>query len=517
MIRRAASLASAVFALSSALAAQQSAAPARAQPAVSLSLAEALEQARKNSPTYRQTLNDAGAASWGVRNAYGALLPSFDVSSGMTYTGSGRTTFGGTTFQQNSPSLSSSYALSFNWRLSGDQLTATGQQKATRQAVDADIANALEVLRSDITIQYLAALQAVAQTEVARQQVQRNADFLALARARYQVGQATILDVRQAEVQKGQSDVALLRAQQGENEAKLELFRRMGVFIATLPEAIALTDSFPVTPPRFDQQQLIQIAREENPSLRAFRARETAAAWGLRAAKSRFLPTISANASIAGFTQEFTNTDLVLKARLSSAQATAQTCRFQNAILMELPRGGLPGFPNGGLIENCNEFANLDPTGEALSDSYRQQILANNDVFPFSFTRQPFQASIRVSLPIFDGFSRNLQVSQARAARQDLEESVRARQIQIEIEVATRSLAVQNNYQAIQVQEQSRTAARDQLRLAQERYRLGAGSSLEVSDAQTAVARAETDYVNAVYEYHKSIALLELAVGRPLR
>ena len=517
MIRRASAFSVFPLAMAGALASQQPAAPARAQPSVSLSLGDALEQARRHSPTYRQALNAAGPASWGVRNAYGALLPTFDVSSGMTYTGSGRTTFGGTTFQQNSPSLSSNYALSFNWRFSGDQLTATGQQKATRNAVDADIASVLESLRSDITFQYLTALQAVAQTEVARQQVQRNSDFLALAQARYQVGQATVLEVRQAEVQKGQSDVALLRAMQAENEAKLELFRRMGVFIPALPEAVALTDTFPVSPPQFDQQQLLQVAREENPSLRAFRARETAAVWGLRAARSRFLPTISASASIAGFTQQFTNESLFLGARLSSAQGTAENCRFQNAIISNLPSGGLPGFPNGGMIENCNEFANLDPTGEALDAAYRQQLLEGNNVFPFSFTRQPFQASVRVSLPIFDGFSRNLQVSQARAARDDLEESVRARRLQIETEVAARFLGVQNNYQAIQVQEQSRAAAREQLRLAQDRYRLGAGSSLEVSDAQTAVARAETDYVNAVYEYHKSIALLELAVGRPLR
>ena len=205
------------LALASAVTAQGPSAPSRAAPVVRLSLADALEQARRNSPTYRQTLNDALPATWGVRNSYAALLPTFDVSGGMSYTGSGKTTFGGTTFQQVSPALSSSYSLSFGWRLSGAQLTATGQQKAARRAVDADVANAGEVLRGDITIQYLAALQTVAQTEVARQQVQRNSDFLALARARYQVGQATMLDVRQAEVQKWQSDVALLRAQQAEN------------------------------------------------------------------------------------------------------------------------------------------------------------------------------------------------------------------------------------------------------------------------------------------------------------
>jgi outer membrane protein TolC len=72
-------------------------------------------------------------------------------------------------------------------------------------------------------------------------------------------------------------------------------------------------------------------------------------------------------------------------------------------------------------------------------------------------------------------------------------------------------------YQAIAVQTKSREAARDQLRLAQDRYRLGSGTSLEVSDAQNAVQRAEGDYVNAVYVYHKSLTALEAAVGRPLR
>jgi outer membrane protein TolC len=46
---------------------------------------------------------------------------------------------------------------------------------------------------------------------------------------------------------------------------------------------------------------------------------------------------------------------------------------------------------------------------------------------------------------------------------------------------------------------------------------LGAGTALELSDAQTAVQRAEGDYITAVYDYHKAIAALEGAVGRSLR
>ena len=57
--------------------------PPAPAPAVTLSLQEALDQARANSPTYRQALNDAGPARWGVRNAYASLLPSVSVGSDL--------------------------------------------------------------------------------------------------------------------------------------------------------------------------------------------------------------------------------------------------------------------------------------------------------------------------------------------------------------------------------------------------------------------------------------------------
>ena len=510
----------ALFGLSLALpvvaSAQDTAQAARPAATVHLTLEDALEQARRNSPGYRQSLNDAGPARWGVRNAYASLVPSVEVSTSLGYTGSGQSTFGGSFFNQSSPSLTSGYSLSFAYTLSGSTLTAPSQQRAAQRAVEEDITNAGEVLRNEITIQYLATLQAAAQSDVARQQVLRNTDFLELARARHQVGQATLLDVRQAEVQKGQSDVALLRAVQTENEAKLELFRRMGVTPPVGPAEIALTDSFPVSEPRWERTELIALAADRNPSLRALKARERSAVWSLRSARSRFLPTLSFNASISGFTQEFTNENVLLANRLNSALATQENCQFQNALIGELPSGGVPGYPNGGILD-CIAVSGLDPTGTQLSDASRSQLLNSNNVFPFDYTKQPFRATVQISLPLFDNFSRNLQVSQAQVQREDLAESVRARGLAVETEVHSRYLGVQTAYQAIQVQQLSREAAREQLRLAQDRYRLGTGSSLEVSDAQNAVQRAEGDYVNAVYEYHRAIAQLEFAVGRPLR
>jgi outer membrane protein len=480
----------------------------RPAPAVTLSLQEAFEQARANSPAYRQILNDAAPAKWGVRNAYGSFLPSVRVAGDLGYIGSGETNFGGGFIQPTSAFLTSAYSLSVNWQLDGRVLSGPGQQKALQKATDEDISGAGVNLRADITTQYLNVLQASAQVDVARQQVVRNVDFLTLAQARYQVGQATLLDVRQAEVIKGQSDVALLRATQVENEAKLELLRRMGVQPPVAIERIGLSDSFPVTPPQLQLDDLIAMADEQNPLLRSLRARQDASTWNVRAARSEFLPTLSVQAGWSGFTQEFTNESLLLGSNLSSAQSQSQSCQFDNQVRTALDLG--PGT-------DCFGTFGLQPSGTALTPAATQQIRDGNNVFPFDYTGQPFQANLTISLPIFTGFSRSLRVSQARAQELDADEDVRARRLQVRSEVHARYLGMQTSYQAIAVQENNRGSARDQLRLAQDRYRLGAGTSLEVSDAQNAVSRAEGDYVNAVYDYHKAVAALEAAVGRPLR
>lgn len=484
---------------------------------VTLTLTEAIEQARRQSPAYRSTLNDAGVADWSVRSAYGSFVPSLSVSSGMGYTGSGASTFGGSTFNQSSPAITSNYGINLNWQVDGSTLAATGQERANRDAVSADILRAGVDLQNEITSQYLTALQAAAETDVARQQVLRNQDFLALAQARQQVGQATMLEVRQAEVQKGQADVSLLRAAQAESEAKLTLFRLMGVRSTVPVQEVALVDNFPVAEPTWTLEPLLAMAAEENPGLRTLRAREIAAGAGVRASKSGYFPSLSFQAGWRGFTQQFTNTDVLIGNRLGGAQGSASTCRFQNDIIMGLPAGQLPNQPNGGLIADCNAFAGLDATGESLDPAVRQAILDNNSVFPFNFRSQPFSASFTISLPIFNGFSRELRVAQSRAQEDDAREALRGRELLVQTEVETRWLQVQTAFRSIEVQAANREAAREQLTLAQDRYRVGVGNSLEVSDAQTAVQRAEGDYVTAVYSYHRAIAALEAAVGRTLR
>ena len=104
-----------------------------------LSLQDALELSEQYSPVYAQTLNNRSPAAWGVRNAYGSFLPTFNVSSSTTYSGAGTQRFATTDFIQPSATIGSSYNLSLAWTLNGNTLLQPGVQKAALSAADASI------------------------------------------------------------------------------------------------------------------------------------------------------------------------------------------------------------------------------------------------------------------------------------------------------------------------------------------------------------------------------------------
>ena len=67
------------------------------------------------------------------------------------------------------------------------------------------------------------------------------------------------------------------------------------------------------------------------------------------------------------------------------------------------------------------------------------------------------------------------------------------------------------------MQEQNAAAAREELMLAEERFRVGAATFIEVTESRGSFETAQNDLINAIYDYHKAFAVLESAVGRPLR
>ncbi len=465
-----------------------------------LSLADAIALAREHSPAYRQVLNDRGPAAWGTRNAYASFLPAVSASGGMGYAGAGQQRFLTQAFTQSVSTWSTNYNLGLNLELSGSTFAQPGLAKAQLAAVDADIVGAETNLIATMTDQYLTVLQARANTSVAQTRVDHDAQFLEFARARFQVGRATLIDVRQAEVARGQAAVALLRAQTVMAVEKLRLFQVMGVAPPTDVATIELTDTFPVSAPPWKLEELLTMAEAQNPSLKALRARENAASWAVRAATSSYGPSLSFSAGWSGFSQKLADVNPAIAASQAQADTNNAVCQYENTAWLN---GGFTPLP-------CSLIYD-----QALAQ--QQAIRDAQSAYPFHFTNQPFQAQLTVSIPIFANFSRPLQVSQAKAQRDDLTESVRARGLEVRTQVSQAHLTLGTAFRAIGIQDTSRAAAREQLQLATERYRVGSGTFFELLDAQLAQINGEYEYVNAVYLYHKAVVDLEAAVGRPLR
>ena len=56
--------------------------------------------------------------------------------------------------------------------------------------------------------------------------------------------------------------------------------------------------------------------------------------------------------------------------------------------------------------------------------------------------------------------------------------------------------------------------AQEALNIAQQKYAVGLGSTTEVIDTQVALAQAQTNYAQALYDGKVAIAALNLAIGR---
>ncbi len=426
-------------------------------PTRALALGDALEIARRSNPDYLSSLNDRWPArSYQRSSLLNLITPNANISYGARKTAEGTTVISGIPVPRFNPSNSgSNWSLSFGYTLAGSTFANRGQASAESRSVEADIAGRLTLVETNVRSQYLTLIQAKAQLDLAQRALERAAENMNLARARFSVGQGTLIDVRRAEVDKGQAEVNLLTANQVMDNESLRLYELLGIPPTEIVR-INPTDSFPVTEPAFSESDLTRLALEENPGIRSLRARETSAHWSTRSAYSEYLPSVNLSASFGGYRQY--------------AASYSDTSRTPSLV---------PEFRSSG---------------------------AN-----------PLSLSLFVQMPLYDGFQRATQIQRARATEDDARQSTRARELNVRTQVSSAYRTLLTNYQKIALQRANKAASAEALELATQRYRVGSGTYLELLDARNAADQADANYVNAVSDYHKAIATLENAVGRPLR
>ena len=463
-----------------------------------LTLQEALALATRFNPSLRQVTNDMRGADAAVRAAYGAFLPSADASLSSEFQQGGRQIFSGASLGASSDAMQSSYRLGLNYRLSAATFINPSLQKASRKGVEADIEGVESVVRSNVTQQYLNVLAAEARADLQDTLVIAADAEVVLAKAREIVGSGTELDVRLAEVARGQIQVQQLRERNQVDIEKLRLFQEMGVEPRT---DVELTTAFRVEPFTMDLPSLLALAREQNPVLLATRQRERVADLGVKRQRGEYLPTLTMSTGLAGYTYEYTNPDFLVQ------QAQGQVMSQQAACVEREQRFAAAGLPNQ--LGSCGAITFTDAQAAAL----RRQ----NDQFPFGFSSSPRSVSAMLSLPLFDGFARSLRRQEAIAASDDARHAVRARELAVTADVTAAYLTLQTALRTVTLQERNAAMARDEMKLSQDRYRIGMAGFIDLTQARDAFERAESARITAIYDYHKAFAALESAVGRPLR
>lgn len=124
--------------------------------------------------------------------------------------------------------------------------------------------------------------------------------------------------------------------------------------------------------------------------------------------------------------------------------------------------------------------------------------------------------SVSLTWELFGGFSRLNQTSRSRAELRAAEEAVRSAELEIEAAVRRFSLDLLTLYLTHETRAENVELARQQLELAQERYRIGALSFPDLQDAEVTFSAAETDYIRSSYDFFLTLADLEEASGRSL-
>lgn len=125
-----------------------------------------------------------------------------------------------------------------------------------------------------------------------------------------------------------------------------------------------------------------------------------------------------------------------------------------------------------------------------------------------------WNVGLAVSMPIYTGGITRAKVGQAKAVVEQSKANSDLTRQGITLAVRSAALSTQDAANRLTATRKSVEQAREALRVAQEKYNAGLGSSTEVIDTQVALTQAETNYAQALYDGKIAAAQLDYAIGR---
>ncbi len=120
---------------------------------------------------------------------------------------------------------------------------------------------------------------------------------------------------------------------------------------------------------------------------------------------------------------------------------------------------------------------------------------------------------VSLTAPIFNGFVRQHQVSEARLNIEKTKNNIDNLKLAIDFQSSSARTNLKNSLLQVQSQKRNLELANDVLALAQKKYKAGVGSNLEVTTAQTELLRSQNSYFTAMLDVINAEADLRKALG----
>jgi len=125
-----------------------------------------------------------------------------------------------------------------------------------------------------------------------------------------------------------------------------------------------------------------------------------------------------------------------------------------------------------------------------------------------------WNAGVSLSVPLFTGFTRLIDVSKAQLGYRADQEALEQTRKDVALEVKQSYFAVEQAKKKISVTQDAEAAADEDLRLNKEKYNLGSSTILDLINAQVSYTQARSDRIQALYDYKINMARLLRAMGK---
>jgi outer membrane protein len=127
-----------------------------------------------------------------------------------------------------------------------------------------------------------------------------------------------------------------------------------------------------------------------------------------------------------------------------------------------------------------------------------------------------WSARVSASWPLFNGFTRELNRTRSAVSRDNARAQAEDTRRQVNAQLTQQLAALLAAQTRLEIAVASRAASDEDLRVQQERYRLGAATILDVLTSQINLDQAEVDVIQARLDYLVAKAQIEAIIGREL-